>query len=352
MSIKIVLVWICLIVVSLSIELDRAGEFDCSKLRDQFTTTSNDLELFKLSVRNAWWHCGTEIAQGGGQDVNDLINALNVESRIVQDRLSTLKRVVESLKPMPTIVPAVQWAQSVDFIFLNVKFAHIISAPATLNVEERNVTLSGKSLYLEASDNKKLFKLDMEFEGDLSIEGSTWQMASVGRMTVNLKKADAPSRWSKGLINKGRGQVSRWTDLQERYEKELNQLKPSSPSSGSESDSESKKKEEVSDKEKDKEKDKEADKDKDADASGSIVTPEQQERKEKAKVRKAALDARKAELDATLAHIESETKKKKKDLEFETKEKRDKLDEEAKLKKDEARRKHAAEESASNKQDL
>lgn len=279
--------------------------------------------LFQTAVRNAWFNCATELALGTSpEQAPALLDVFNLEQRALAAKLSALKSTVEGRRPMPVITPAFQWAQSTDHIHLNLKFAHIWSAPATLNVEVKHVTIAGTSLLLEASDGKKLFKLELEFEGELDKEQSNWSMASVGRMSFTLRKADAPSRWSKVLINKGRGQVSRWSDMAEKHEKELNLLKPT------EVDGSDEKKEKTSTKKKDDDGD--AIKDKDADKEGKIETAEETSRKEKEA-------SQKKELEATIAAIDSDAKKRKREIDFEAMKARQAVEKEADERKAKAR---------------
>jgi len=316
------LLLVCATLVQSLVQSLPSSEGECLSLVGS-TSGSRGTEVFVHAMRSAWWNCTAVLASESG-DVNELLDIFNMEQRMMHARLTTLKGTIEALKPMPQITPAVQWAQSVDFIYLNVKFSHIISAPATLNVEERSVVIDGRRLLVECSDGKKVFKLDLEFEGEiLAAPESSWSMGSVGRMTFNLKKAEAPNRWSKVLLGKGKGQVTRWTDLQERYDKELSQLKPSSSS-----DDTKKEKEKEIEKEKEKEKE-----EKDKEDKGTIVTPEQEARKQRRASEKLKEAEAKKKLDESLASIDAELKKAKRDLDFEVATKRRELEKDAEARK-------------------
>lgn len=86
--------------------------------------------------------------------------------------------------PVKNIQPAFQWAQSGNDIFINVKFAHKIDAPATLNVEVSNVSMTENKLVLSATDGRKIFTLDLEFLHGINPDESTYSMASVGALIV------------------------------------------------------------------------------------------------------------------------------------------------------------------------
>ena len=54
--------------------------------------------------------------------------------------------------PSAVISPAFQWAQSRDYILINVKFAHKLDTPATLGVKSKSgADITEKGLFLEQS---------------------------------------------------------------------------------------------------------------------------------------------------------------------------------------------------------
>jgi hypothetical protein len=119
-------------------------------------------EALSLAMNRGLWKCAKEIARLASEARVDVRSVFDLETRTINKEISLLKGVIESNLPMNTINPAFQWAQSVSDIFLNIKFAHKLDAPATLNVEAQNVTLDPQSLALRASDGRKLFVLDIE----------------------------------------------------------------------------------------------------------------------------------------------------------------------------------------------
>ena len=72
--------------------------------------------------------------------------------RKITKELTDLKLVLESSAPVKRLTPAFEWCQSTESVFMNVKFAHKLDAPATLNVEASNVTIGDQRVHLEASN--------------------------------------------------------------------------------------------------------------------------------------------------------------------------------------------------------
>lgn len=151
------------------------------------------------AMRSGFWECAEEIGRAGAKSGVELRSILDMEGRIVQKHIQDLKAVIESSLPTQIINPAYQWAQSASEIFLNVKFSHKLDAPATLNVEMKNVSVTAEKLYLEAVTSRKTFILDLELWGLVDSSDAAWSMASVGRMTVTLKKEGGDKKWPRLL---------------------------------------------------------------------------------------------------------------------------------------------------------
>ena len=84
---------------------------------------------------------------------------------------------------MTSISPAFQWAQSVDTIFIGVKFAHKLDTPATLGVEVESFDVTDSTMTLVASSKTKgkRFTLELPLFDHVVPDSSTWKMNSVGR---------------------------------------------------------------------------------------------------------------------------------------------------------------------------
>ena len=89
------------------------------------------------------WKCAREIAEYAQKHGVDCRNEFDLESRTITKEISALKAVLDKTLPVNRVFPAFQWAQSPDDVFISVKFAHKLDAPATLNViPELVVTVS------------------------------------------------------------------------------------------------------------------------------------------------------------------------------------------------------------------
>ena len=178
-------------------------------------------------VRKGLYACAKAVVQKTppGQLALEYQKAFETEQRHINNEMASLKSAIESALPRKSVSPAFQWAQSTTELLLNVKFSHKIDAPATLNVEAKTVNITENKLLLEATDGRKLFRLEIDFHGLVVPDDSTWSMASVGRMTFAIKKHGAPVKWP-SLTRGGKKlpQMHWWMDMQEKYAAELAKL--------------------------------------------------------------------------------------------------------------------------------
>lgn len=181
---------------------------------------------FAQAVRSGFWVCAKSIlASVQISRVADYASTFDVEERVVLNEIASLKSVIATLLPVPSINCPFKWAQSSTEIMLSVKFSHKIDAPATLNVVAKNVSLTSDRLVLLASNGAKNFHLDITFLDAVVPAESTWSMASVGRMTFTIKKLQSPSKWSSlTKDNKKLPQMHVWWDIQEKFSTELDKL--------------------------------------------------------------------------------------------------------------------------------
>ena len=181
---------------------------------------------FSQAVRSGFWLCAKSIlASIQISHVADYASAFDVEQRVILNEIASLKSVIATLLPVPSINCPFKWAQSSTEIMLSVKFSHKIDAPATLNVIAKNVSLTSDRLVLLASNGAKNFNLDITFMDAVVPAESSWSMASVGRMTFTIKKLKPPSRWSSlTKDNKKLPQMHVWWEIQEKFSSELNTL--------------------------------------------------------------------------------------------------------------------------------
>lgn len=178
--------------------------------------TPNDLK--QAMRRGLLEDCSVEIMKVLARDGHQVESIFLEEQRAISKNLSNLKSLVEDLKPLKEISPAFEWAQSTTDIFLNVKFSHKLDAPATLDVQPE-VVIQEKTVVVRGQGGRKLFALNLALHDEVLVEESSWTPASVGRLTINLKKV-SESRWP-SLLAEGAKKPSKmhtWWSRQEELD--------------------------------------------------------------------------------------------------------------------------------------
>jgi hypothetical protein len=99
-------------------------------------TVSLSPKLVSDAMRVGDWKCAREVAEYAQSNGVDCRNVFDLESRTIMKEIQNLKAVLDKTLPVNVVNPAFQWAQSPTDLFLNIKFAHKLDAPATLNVSE------------------------------------------------------------------------------------------------------------------------------------------------------------------------------------------------------------------------
>ncbi len=169
-------------------DLDAMNLFCLEEVRK----ASEDKVLSSLitdAMRRGLWECAAEALQAAAAVGLSVWDIFSMEHRLLNKELSQLKRVAEDCKPVQTISPAFEWAESPDTIYLNVKFSHRLDAPATLDVTPV-VTIMPTKIKIEGRKGTKFFSLELNMYGDISPENSNWTMVC----TQILLSLSSPTR--------------------------------------------------------------------------------------------------------------------------------------------------------------
>ena len=139
-----------------------------------------------------------------------------------------LKLDEQQRKISQKIAPAFQWTQNATNIFIAVKFTRRWNAPGALQVSNPSVTFTHDSFTFsgdgEHSNNLYAYHLNLATFGLIDPEKSRWNMASVGRLNVQLQKA-IPGKWSRLLVGTSRpDNMGMWMDMADKMEEGMKGL--------------------------------------------------------------------------------------------------------------------------------
>lgn len=145
-------------------EKSSASEKDCLDLlsSDTFDASTLSAKHVGYAMKRGFWKCAKELSNMANFLRIDVRSVFDMESRSIAKEIKDIKATIESTLPVSVISPAFQWAQSTTEIFISVKFAHKLDAPATLNVEAETVNITEDNLTLKATDGRKVFNLNVD----------------------------------------------------------------------------------------------------------------------------------------------------------------------------------------------
>lgn len=134
----------------------RAGQWACALSSIQHFQAAHKHSVSKASSSSS----SGDISNSDGPTRNALLALkakLDLAKRHMDTEVAALHAAIAAAMPgatRVTITPAFEWCQSASHIYINVKFAHKLDAPATLNVETEAVELEEGRVRLAAASTK------------------------------------------------------------------------------------------------------------------------------------------------------------------------------------------------------
>ena len=125
--------------------------------------------------------------------------------------------------------PAFQWAQSMNHVFLEIKFAHRHDSPGCLEVNNQSVDIYKNIVIFKAycvlGDVPIKFELKLNLFTDVSAEESTHGSRSVGRYQMTLKKQTPGMYWDRLLSDQTENpsNMKVWFEMREKYLDQIQQ---------------------------------------------------------------------------------------------------------------------------------
>ena len=125
------------------------------------------------------------------------------------------------------VTPASRWAQNMNEIFIEIKFAHKYDSPGCLEMKnlkvelkERNVKLVG---YCILGDVPIKMNFDVKLFSKINVGQSKHFVSSVGRYQFNLVKKKKDTYWKRLLDEKEQipPNMRVWFEMKEKYQSEI-----------------------------------------------------------------------------------------------------------------------------------
>ena len=126
-----------------------------------------------------------------------------------------------------TVFPASKWAQSMDEVFIEVKFAHRHDSPGCLEMKNLKVELKERSVkligYCVLGDVPIKMDFDIKLWNKINVRESKHFESSVGRYQFNLVKKKKDNYWKKLMDDKMSipSNMRVWFEMKEKYQEQL-----------------------------------------------------------------------------------------------------------------------------------
>ena len=179
--------------------------------------------LLKTSYYSALEVYVTKLNDAGIKFRETLSNSINSIEKQLTDIYNKYKY---TKKEYQKVIPAVQWAQNMSDIFLEVKFSHRHDSPGCLEVNNLNITILNNTIFLNAEcvlgDIPIFFELNFKCLYDFDKNMSSFEPGSVGRYQLRIKKKES-KYWDRLLLdeNDTPSNLRVWFEMKNKYDDQI-----------------------------------------------------------------------------------------------------------------------------------
>ena len=226
-----------------SVEIDQKSLLSCDELYSViFTNLENITEYIDENIyflKQKYPLCIDLLVKNGRLEALDYyldeLDKRKIEyRRSLSYSINTIKKQFEDVNikyryqkiEYKNMCPASQWAQSLDNVYIEIKFAHRHDSPGCLEVEDKKIDIKEDTLSFSGtcSLGDDYFKIDYHIKllKKINVAASTHEAGAVGRYRFTLKKAER-GFWER-LLPEGEephSQMKIWYEMKEKYQDEL-----------------------------------------------------------------------------------------------------------------------------------
>jgi hypothetical protein len=181
-------------------------------------------------VQRQWWSLARDIVAESHVQHVDLSFGVRKAVKALKEEADELLRTLNPKYGLAQQVsPAFQWAQNDTCIVLTIKYTVRWNAPGALEATDISVNMSEASFNFTGlgkhSNNKYKYVLSLKLFDNIVEEFSTWSAASVGKLSVTLRKRWA-RKWPRLLGDKKMkiGNMHLWSERQEKLDSTLTNM--------------------------------------------------------------------------------------------------------------------------------
>ena len=240
------LVFILLLNLFFSVKSLLFSSDSCTELKDILFKSYSEVILYITrnidTLKEKQQSCIDILVKNGKlEELDYYLNELAKKGVDYRENLSvsinTMKKALDEInnkhrfekKEYQIVSPAFKWAQSLEDIFLEIKFAHRHDSPGCLEIKDMNVEIKNDSVKFEGYCVLGDVPIKIDFKIDtfknLNVSECTHGESSVGRYQITLKKGEK-SFWKKLLKDDTPipPNMRVWFEMKEKYQEELKEF--------------------------------------------------------------------------------------------------------------------------------
>ena len=179
--------------------------------------------LLKTSNYNALEAYVTKLNDAGIKFRETLSNSINSIEKQLKDIYNKYKYTKNEYQK---VIPAVQWAQNMSDIFLEVKFSHRHDSPGCLEVNNLNITIYNNTIFMSSDcvlgEIPIFFELNFSCLYEFDNNMSSFEPGSVGRYQLRIKKKEN-KYWDRLLLdeNDTPSNLRVWFEMKNKYDEQI-----------------------------------------------------------------------------------------------------------------------------------
>ncbi|CAX64432.1 hypothetical protein PFAG_00453 [Plasmodium falciparum Santa Lucia] len=173
-------------------------------------------------IEKCWFNITDYLISESIKQDNDFSNDIKTTVTAMKNKMDQLLTTSYSNKKIDTVNASFQWAQSPEYIFLNIKFSHRWSSPGALKVKDEEIVSKKNNFSFSALSNDsnsvtKKYIVDLTLLDNIIESETKYNFASVGKVVVTLKK-EKKKIWNRLLLSKEKyPNMQVWWDMKEKY---------------------------------------------------------------------------------------------------------------------------------------
>lgn len=114
-------------------------------------------------------------------------------SEVVNTRLKNKAAEIQKKKDYIVVQTPVQWAQSLSYVFIEVRYAHRHDAPGCTRIEDENIEIEQREIRLSLlcieANSKVKYHLKLTLWDQIDVNESRHEYQAVGKHHFTLRKA-------------------------------------------------------------------------------------------------------------------------------------------------------------------